>query len=109
MEVEIRAWLEQQDFCWKTGFLYDNVIFVRKYLDKAEVVQKLTISIFFDDHVKIVKSLAPLPVIERIFWMNTDPQQIKVIPRHLRNKIVITHEWASTKSYFQDITRGEDK
>lgn len=47
-----------------------NLIFVRGYVDKAKVVQDLNINLFFDDHIKVVRCLAPLPCIQRIYWMN---------------------------------------
>ena len=109
MEAKIRAWLEEQDFYFRTSFLHENVIFVREYLDKAEVVQKLAISIFFDDNTKIVKSLAPLPIVQRIFWMNADQRKIKAVPWQLRYKIAITDDWASTVSYFQETPREEEE
>jgi len=39
--------------------LHENVLIVREYGGKAELVQRLGISIFFDDHAKAVRSLPP--------------------------------------------------
>mmetsp|Transcript_36168 Transcript_36168/g.79162 ORF Transcript_36168/g.79162 Transcript_36168/m.79162 type:complete len:168 (-) Transcript_36168:33-536(-) len=101
IQKKIRQWLDNSCFYEATGFMRPNVIFVRHYVDKAEIVRALGISVFFDDSCKVVKALAPLEVVERIFWMHADPREIKQIPRRLRSKVAITQEWSSTMKYFQ--------
>lgn len=52
----------------------DNVFIVSKAgPQKAEIVESLGISVFFDDSCKVVKALAPLEAVDRIFWMHADP------------------------------------
>jgi hypothetical protein len=67
MEEKIRQWLHMHNFCETTGFWKTQLIFVRTYSEKSEVVQNKKMSIFFDDHSKVIKSLAPLPIISRIY------------------------------------------
>jgi len=106
IEERIRQWLEDHAFYEATGFAHENVIFVRGYADKAIVVERLRISIFFDDKCKIVASLAPLPVIDRIFWMHASSEDVvRRIPKNLRYKVVPTREWSSTMKFFQKIPR----
>mmetsp|Transcript_20401 Transcript_20401/g.31496 ORF Transcript_20401/g.31496 Transcript_20401/m.31496 type:complete len:165 (-) Transcript_20401:1522-2016(-) len=105
MEDKIRRWLDDTAFYNMTGFLLENVLFVREYADKKDVVESLGISIFFDDHVKVVRVLAPVQGIERIFWMNASPSDIHHIPKFLRKKIAIVKDWPRTIKYFQNIPR----
>lgn len=104
MEQEIRQWLERTDIYERTGFQQSQVIFVREYSDKAQVVQELKISIFFDDSVKVVRCLAPLPEIDRVFWMYANPRDVLLIPKEHRSKVAITKRWSTTMKYLQKIS-----
>mmetsp|Transcript_27453 Transcript_27453/g.75629 ORF Transcript_27453/g.75629 Transcript_27453/m.75629 type:complete len:173 (+) Transcript_27453:47-565(+) len=101
MEQRIRSFLNHTHFCEQCGFLVQNILFVREYLDKATLVQSLGISIFLDDHSKVVRSLAPLPGVRRIFWMHANPREIYLIAKEHRSKIAIVKEWQKTMKYFQ--------
>ena len=107
MEQRIRQWLKDRDFYASTGFSHDNVIFVVNYEDKAVVVQQLEISIFYDDQAKVIWSLAPLTIVEHIFWMHADAREIKLLPKKLRHKVVPTKEWSQTMKFFQKTPKVE--
>ena len=101
MVEKTKLWFQKTEFFERTGLAVDNVIFVRECEEKAGIVQSLNISIFFDDSYKVVRCLAPLPMMERIFWMSTQPEQIKLIERKYRDKIAMTKRWGSTMKFFQ--------
>lgn len=103
MQERILQWLEVSKFFQKTCMNRSNVIFVREYLDKVQIVQKLQISVFFDDKFKVVSSLSKLEQVKRVFWMHADTRQLKQIERCYRDKIAITHSWPNTMKYFQKI------
>lgn len=105
MEEKIQKWLLGHNFYQATCFLHENVIFVRGYDEKATLVTKLGISVFFDDHIKVVSVLAPLPRVERLFWMHAEPKDILRIPKLYRHKIVPTKAFSKTMKYFQKIQR----
>ena len=95
---------QEHDFYHETQFLPQNAIFVREYADKAAWVTRLGISIFFDDHIKVVQLLLPLPGVVRIFWMHANTRQFaQHIPKEYRHKIALTQRWANTMKYFQKI------
>mmetsp|Transcript_101645 Transcript_101645/g.152322 ORF Transcript_101645/g.152322 Transcript_101645/m.152322 type:complete len:180 (-) Transcript_101645:292-831(-) len=109
MQMRIQEWLDGQSFYSQTGLLRDNTIFVREYADKAQVVQALGISVFFDDSNKVVRALSPLPGIRRIFWMHArDTRLIRLVAKEDRFKIAMnpSGSWNSTMKYFQRI-RGQ--
>ena len=109
-----------------------NLIFVREYADKAKIVQKLNINIFFDDHIKVIRCLASIPCITRIYWMNqytnnanndnengnnnndnnnyfhyknkADDNKMYVIEKRYRNKLIIPKKnWQSIMKMLQKI------
>jgi hypothetical protein len=78
------------------------VVFVRAYADKAVWVQRLGISIFFDDSIKILRTV--LPLVERFFWMHATPADLRRhVPKEYRDRVVLTQHWAQTMKHFQKI------
>ncbi|CAJ1966048.1 unnamed protein product [Cylindrotheca closterium] len=108
MQQRISQWLKDATFFQKTNMKRSNLIFCRQYLDKVAIVEKLQISVFFDDNFKVVSSLSKLKQVKRIFWMHADTRQLKQIARGHRNKIAITHSWSNTMKYFQKIHPDKD-
>lgn len=109
MRDQIMKWLMDHSFFSQTGFSRRNILFVREYSDKAGIVAELGISIFFDDSVKVVRVLAPLPRVERIFWMNVAPNHrrgcIRLMARQFRNKISFPSKWNKAMKYLQKLPR----
>mmetsp|Transcript_40688 Transcript_40688/g.85480 ORF Transcript_40688/g.85480 Transcript_40688/m.85480 type:complete len:166 (-) Transcript_40688:430-927(-) len=107
MERKTLAWLERTGFHSQTRFLKENVIFVREYHEKADVVRSLGINIFLDDSVKVVRSLSAISTVDRIFWMHAKPSDIGLILKGNRHKIAIVQGWSRTTKYFQKIPRAQ--
>lgn len=105
MERRTLEWLAKTDFYEATGFWEENVIFVREYHEKAEVVRSKSINVFLDDSVKVVRSLSDIDSIERIFWMHARPRDILLLRKQNRSKVAIVRGWSRTMKYFQKIPR----
>ena len=103
--AKTQEWFQQHQFLERTGFLRENVIFVRECVDKAEVVRSLGISIFLDDSLKVVRCLAPLSCVDRIFWLGAKAADIQLIDKEHRRKVAISKGWANSMKYFQRIRR----
>lgn len=101
------VWLEKHNFYAETGFLKENVLFVFEHADKAQVAKRLGLSIFLDDHIKVVRYLAPLPSVHRIFWMYAKPKGIQFVPKRYRCKVAIIQDWSRTMKYIQKIPKKE--
>ena len=105
MQQKIQKWLLDQDLYHQTGVLEDNAHFVKEYIDEAQVVQELGISIFYDS-AKSSEPWHPYQIVEeRILWMNpSDTLLIQIIPKDQRRKIAWNHgNWNKTMKYFQKI------
>ena len=53
MRKKISEWLVKNNFFKETGFLKKNLLFCNNYEDKTEIVKKLKINVFIDDHIKL--------------------------------------------------------
>lgn len=103
----ILGWLDRYDFYASTGLPRNNVIFVREYADKREVVDRLGISLFIDDSSKVVKCLADSPSIRRVIWFKGRCELVHQLPKAFRNKIVFSKSWnALYKSFSKPRTCG---
>jgi hypothetical protein len=65
-EKRSRAWLEKNNFYWKTGIPYDNVHYCRKRHEKGPICAVLKITHFIDDRPEVMFHLDP--AINKIFF-----------------------------------------
>mmetsp|Transcript_21649 Transcript_21649/g.35194 ORF Transcript_21649/g.35194 Transcript_21649/m.35194 type:complete len:166 (-) Transcript_21649:526-1023(-) len=105
MERKTRHWLTTSHFYSRTKFVKEQVVFVREYHEKANLVQSLGINVFLDDSVKVVRSLSAISTVDRIFWMHAKPSDIRLVPKDNRHRIAIVQGWPRTMKYFQKIHR----
>ncbi|VBB17613.1 hypothetical protein YASMINEVIRUS_76 [Yasminevirus sp. GU-2018] len=105
MKNRIEEWLVKNNFFATTNFLKENVIFVKEYFDKRDVVIKNKIDVFIDDHYKVVSSLCDVPTIKHIVWFNKKGD-IKLIPKEYRSKVVISSLWGKVWAHSWNSSRA---
>lgn len=106
MRIKILEWLLKNNFFEETGFLQDNLIFCNNYEDKKEIVKKLSINVFIDDHIKVIQGISKLDQMIKVIWFNKDVN-IKLIDKKYRIKINITNKWNRIIKIFHEI-KNED-
>ena len=92
MRKDILKWFKTYNFFKKTGIIKNNVFFVREYVDKVTLVKKMNINVFIDDHFKVISRLVELEIIFKVIWFN-EKGNIRLIPKTLRKKVVISNKW----------------
>ena len=96
----IMKWLENTDFLSKTGFLRENVLFVRDYIDKRALVDQHKINYFIDDNYKVIRELYSAKSLNKIIWFCGNQCLLKEIPKEYRQKIQISNNWNSIYKTF---------
>ena len=102
MRIKILEWLNKNKFFEKTNFLEKNLIFCNNYEDKKELVKKLHINVFIDDHIKVVQDISKMDQMIKIIWFNKNVD-IKLIDKKYRIKIIITNKWNKIIKIFHEI------
>ena len=92
MRIKISEWLLKNNFFEETNFLQDHVIFCNEYDDKTELVKKLKINIFIDDHIKVIQNMVKLNQMDKVIWFNKNVD-LKLIDKKYRSKIILTNKW----------------
>ena len=100
MRIKISEWLLKNNFFEETNFLQDHVIFCNEYDDKTEIVKKLKINIFIDDHIKVIQNMVKLNQIDKVIWFNKNVD-LKLIDKKYRSKIILTNKWNRIIKIFQ--------
>ena len=100
MRIKISEWLLKNNFFEETNFLQDHVIFCNEYDDKTELVKKLKINIFIDDHIKVIQNMVKLNQMDKVIWFNKNVD-LKLIDKKYRNKIILTNKWNRIIKIFQ--------
>ena len=100
MRIKISEWLLKNNFFEETNFLQDHVIFCNEYDDKTELVKKLKINIFIDDHIKVIQNMVKLNQIDKVIWFNKNVD-LKLIDKKYRSKIILTNKWNRIIKIFQ--------
>lgn len=104
MRIKISSWLEKNNFFEETNFLKDHLIFCDNYDDKVDIVKKLKINVFIDDHIKVIQGISKLDQMIKVIWFNKDAN-IKLIEKKNRMKIVNTFKWDKIIKIFQKINK----
>ena len=100
MRIKISEWLLKNNFFEETNFLQDHVIFCNEYDDKTELVKKLKINIFIDDHIKVIQNMVKLNQMAKVIWFNKNVD-LKLIDKKYRSKIILTNKWNRIIKIFQ--------
>jgi len=100
MRIKISEWLLKNNFFEETNFLQDHVIFCNEYDDKTELVKKLKINIFIDDHIKVIQNMVKLNQMDKVIWFNKNVD-LKLIDKKYRSKIILTNKWNRIIKIFQ--------
>ena len=100
MRIKISEWLLNNSFFEETKFLQDHVIFCNEYDDKTELVKKLKINIFIDDHIKVIQNMVKLNQMDKVIWFNKNVD-LKLIDKKYRSKIILTNKWNRIIKIFQ--------
>lgn len=100
MRIKISEWLLNNNFFKETNFLQDHVIFCNEYDDKTELVKKLKINIFIDDHIKVIQNMVKLNQMDKVIWFNKNVD-LKLIDKKYRSKIILTNKWNRIIKIFQ--------
>lgn len=100
MRIKISEWLLNNNFFEETNFLQDHVIFCNEYDDKTELVKKLKINIFIDDHIKVIQNMVKLNQMDKVIWFNKNVD-LKLIDKKYRSKIILTNKWNRIIKIFQ--------
>ena len=104
MRIKISKWLLKNNFFNETGFLSKNILFCDNYEDKTEIVKKLKINVFIDDHIKVIQGISKLEQMIKIIWFN-DNINLKLIEKNNRMKITTTNKWNKIIKIFQKINK----
>lgn len=100
MRIKISEWLLKNNFFEETNFLQDHFIFCNEYDDKTELVKKLKINIFIDDHIKVIQNMVKLNQMDKVIWFNKNVD-LKLIDKKYRSKIILTNKWNRIIKIFQ--------
>ena len=100
MRIKILNWLKKKTFFEETGFLENHVIFCNEYIDKIELVKKLKINFFIDDHIKVIQNMVKLNQMDKVIWFNKNVD-LKLIDKKYRSKIILTNKWNRIIKIFQ--------
>lgn len=98
MQQKIKQWLDKYKFYDITGFDINNIYFVKEYTDKKEIIKKLKINVFIDDHHKVIQSIVDLDQLDTIIWFSKDAN-IKLIPIKYKYKVRTTINWNKIWNY----------
>ncbi len=88
-EVFSRVNFKVRNFCNKTGISRENIIFCRRYEDKAPLAEKLHITHFVDDHLKV---LYYMNTVNHLYALNPRHRELKKYPE-LVSEVTIVKSW----------------
>eukprot|EP01084_Bolivina_argentea_P254871 428579_1 len=110
-QLKINNWLQEYEFFDVTGFSMYNVIFVRDYIGKKDIVDRFSINVFIDDKIQNIKTVITANSIIKVIWYNNNKNNsysknaTKAIVTEIskknygcnyklfRNRILISKDW----------------